>query len=303
MYWTGSTCAVIPSQCPAQLVWNDQQNRCVPSNNVCPSGTYFNGFSCMPYSGCKNGQIWSNALVQCVCPENSFWNGGNCVPCVGGMLYGASGCYCPLGSFFNGTACSKVATKECSSIAYSVLNGQICDCLPGFDKVEESCICTGVVIGLNFCDKCTLKPNSQWNGIICQCNSDYVEVLGRCKPKSETTNPTGVVPANRPRNRCSVGTFFDGFEQKCQLCSDGCLSCKDCYQCQQCRPEYTFHAATKTCLEICGDGKRFSLQCDDGNNVNGDGCSSDCKIEPEYTCSAGSPNSKDLCSKFKPEKI
>lgn len=45
------------------------------------------------------------------------------------------------------------------------------------------------------------------------------------------------------------------------------------------------------------------MQCDDGNNVNGDGCSSDCKIEPEYTCSGGSPNSKDTCKKFKPEKI
>jgi cysteine-rich repeat protein len=29
---------------------------------------------------------------------------------------------------------------------------------------------------------------------------------------------------------------------------------------------------------MCGDGKRFILQCDDGNNEDGDGCSRDCKI-------------------------
>ncbi|CAI2358753.1 unnamed protein product [Moneuplotes crassus] len=41
-------------------------------------------------------------------------------------------------------------------------------------------------------------------------------------------------------------------------------------------------------LVVCGDGKRYSNQgeeCDDGNDVNGDGCASDCKIEPNYDCS------------------
>lgn len=90
------------------------------------------------------------------------------------------------------------------------------------------------------------------------------------------------------------------YEQKCLLCSDGCLSCKNCYDCQQCRPEYNYFAPSKSCVEICGDGKRFSLSCDDGNNINGDGCSSDCQIETGFTCNGGSPNSKDSCSKYKP---
>lgn len=32
------------------------------------------------------------------------------------------------------------------------------------------------------------------------------------------------------------------------------------------------------CVQICGDGKLFQLGCDDGNNENGDGCSSTCKV-------------------------
>jgi TonB family protein len=33
---------------------------------------------------------------------------------------------------------------------------------------------------------------------------------------------------------------------------------------------------------VCGDGARdASEQCDDGNAVNGDGCSSSCRIEPK----------------------
>jgi hypothetical protein len=45
------------------------------------------------------------------------------------------------------------------------------------------------------------------------------------------------------------------------------------------------------------------LACDDGNNVNGDGCSSDCKIEVGYNCIGGSPNSKDACTTFRPSAI
>lgn len=59
---------MISCQCPNQLLWSDSQNRCVPTNNNCPSGAYYNGYTCMPYNQCKNNQIWSNSLAQCVCP-------------------------------------------------------------------------------------------------------------------------------------------------------------------------------------------------------------------------------------------
>lgn len=41
--------------------------------------------------------------------------------------------------------------------------------------------------------------------------------------------------------------------------------------------------------------------CDDGNLVNGDGCSSDCRIEKNFRCEGGSDTTKDICySKIKP---
>ena len=51
-----------------------------------------------------------------------------------------------------------------------------------------------------------------------------------------------------------------------------------------------------SCVEICGDGKNFGLvNCDDGNLIDDDGCSSDCEIEPDWICQRGSPTSADLC--------
>ena len=43
---------------------------------------------------------------------------------------------------------------------------------------------------------------------------------------------------------------------------------------------------------ICGDG-RINVageECDDGNNLNQDGCSSICKIEPGASCNANQPS-------------
>lgn len=54
------------------------------------------------------------------------------------------------------------------------------------------------------------------------------------------------------------------------------------------------------CREICGDGILFDLECDDGNLVDGDGCSSTCQIETNYTCVNGSSTTPSLCSYNKP---
>ncbi len=53
------------------------------------------------------------------------------------------------------------------------------------------------------------------------------------------------------------------------------------------------------CEEVCGDGVRVgnAHECDDGNTVDGDGCSSSCEIETGYHCSGESPASADKCER------
>lgn len=52
------------------------------------------------------------------------------------------------------------------------------------------------------------------------------------------------------------------------------------------------------CFETCGDGILHELDCDDGNNNNKDGCSSNCKVEDGFMCADNSlaPNSRSYCS-------
>ena len=51
------------------------------------------------------------------------------------------------------------------------------------------------------------------------------------------------------------------------------------------------------CIENCGDGKNYGInQCDDGNLIDGDGCSSSCLIEEGWMCYGGSLTTADICS-------
>ena len=48
------------------------------------------------------------------------------------------------------------------------------------------------------------------------------------------------------------------------------------------------------CAPICGDGLRviWAESCDDGGAVDGDGCSTECDLEPGFVCTGGSSTSR-----------
>jgi cysteine-rich repeat protein len=51
-----------------------------------------------------------------------------------------------------------------------------------------------------------------------------------------------------------------------------------------------------SCIPECGDGMVYLDEaCDDGNTMNGDGCSSTCTIEKYYNCKNGSTTHKSDC--------
>ena len=52
----------------------------------------------------------------------------------------------------------------------------------------------------------------------------------------------------------------------------------------------------KECAEICGDGLNLGeFECDDGNLINGDGCSKECNKEFGYECHGGNVSAPDIC--------
>lgn len=116
---------------------------------------------------------------------------------------------------------------------------------------------------------------------------------------------------------CEVGSYVDRIndEVACLPCTPPCKTCfgGDPTQCISCLPNYVLQTTVcvhcsaitgfessyfdpEVCIEICGDGLNYGeYECDDGNNLNGDGCDKDCMIEPGYECEGGDENNRDVC--------
>lgn len=293
-YLEGTKCTPFPQQCLPATIWSG--DRCVSQSGSCPYGTVASGTTCQPYTQCTNGQSWDPSTFQCVCPKGTGWSGKECIICAGGQVWNVwDGCTCPEGYFMAGSICQKPTNNMCRLVpnAYWDSNKQLCLCNPGFSVVGYQCVCKGVEYS-NFCDRCAYRPNSQFYFGICRCNAGFTLVGTQCLPNQNNGNDTP--------DSCSVGTFFDTQQKKCLRCPDGCLKCSDCYTCQMCSPDFNFVAASGLCEEKCNDGKRYILECDDGNLVAGDGCTN-CKIDLGWTCRGGSPNSPDYCVNTKPNKV
>jgi fibro-slime domain-containing protein len=83
----------------------------------------------------------------------------------------------------------------------------------------------------------------------------------------------GTDPTNLPSGCTGENGLFNG---------DGTGCSRTCTKEPTCRNS---SGKTGACSTSCGNGSiEVGEECDDGNQLIGDGCSSDCKIEPGFTC-------------------
>lgn len=107
--------------------------------------------------------------------------------------------------------------------------------------------------------------------------------------------------SNTVCNACGYSLVFTGgacvpncIYSQCTACS---FSIPTGTICTSCNTGYGVITSDPTlCTTVCGDGivMSFAEQCDDGNTISGDGCSSSCIIETFFTCS-NTTNSPSLC--------
>ena len=133
--------------------------------------------------------------------------------------------------------------------------------------------------------------------IDCSLISSQVSWEIRCSTPNTTTNTTNDNGNGGRAPSCPSATYWDEQQLRCLPCISGCSRCVDCDVCITCAAGHTLNATNGQCSEVCGDGRRFTLPCDDGNLVNGDGCSNTCQVESGFFCVGGSPARRDTCSK------
>ena len=117
------------------------------------------------------------------------------------------------------------------------------------------------------------------------------------------------MPLNGRCTSCAPGQYYDQSVSLCLACGTGCQACGAAGNCTNCSAGVLTSGVCLTCesiygpyisqfldpvgcKELCGTGHNHlgTKQCDDGNVVSGDGCSSSCEIEAGYECTQGREN-------------
>jgi cysteine-rich repeat protein len=240
-------------------------------------------------------------------------------------------------------SCTGPAINNCGACASSdhrTINLTTCPCdLNYYDASVSVCVacdptcltCNGILpTNCLSCDSAKLLTPS---GTTCVCASTQTFYGGTCVLCSSlnvgcvaciglacTTcdpdlfrNPDGLGGCT-----CMTGYTLSA-SNLCQTCSSfmtGCSNCTNNVTCLACDATSYFNQTGSNCscflgmiyrggkcFDDCGDGIVVILPCDDGNTVSGDGCSSVCQIETNYSCRNLSPTSPSECSYNQPLSI
>ncbi len=263
---------------------------------VCGDGFLDPGEACdtgadvgTPASGCAAD--CSTAFEGYVCPTA----GKDCTNtwvCGDGKIEGSEQCDEGSANTTAGcVACVKTAGWACT--------------IPGVPCVAAKCG-DGIVAGSEQCDiGTTTQPGC--NTTTCQLQSVTTTVNpgtdGKTQPSSTTVNYTcAYAHAGDAQETCSATSCGNGKVEGSEQCDDGNTKAYDgCSPTCQVEPDCHNNKDAKgnaiqdgTCVAVCGDGLLFNFdadnsgsndeECDDGNKISGDGCSSTCTVEKGYAC-------------------
>lgn len=130
----------------------------------------------------------------------------------------------------------------------------------------------------------------------CICIVGYVRINSQCSlclSKSQYSTGNQICYQLLLKKYCRNNYILNG--GLCLSCSAINISQKGNLNCSVCQNGFTYNGVTCICpyqtingvciSSFCGNKKLDQNQsCDDGNTVNGDGCSSSCIIEQDYYC-------------------
>ncbi|CAD8169663.1 unnamed protein product [Paramecium pentaurelia] len=175
-------------------------------------------------------------------------------------------------------------------------NGICYQCYEKFQILDNQCvgICGDQIIQLN--EECDDGNNVEFDGCFC-CRYSCPQDCSFCQ--------NGICI-----DKCQQGYYF--IDNSCQtICGDSIIvgfeQCEDenniqydgCYQCRYSCPLFCndclngycyncdqgFILSSNICIGVCGDGLlSIQEQCDDGNQIDGDGCSKKCQLETNWIC-------------------
>eukprot|EP00347_Sterkiella_histriomuscorum_P005534 403356244 len=276
--WLGTTCK---STCKDSTYADTNTNQCLMCHYSCE--TCSGGGGPDKCTKCAAGFLKRGSFCVTACADSEYEINGTCVTC-------DSKC----------STCYGTRNDQCYTCAENSITGI------GYFYFNDSCL-----------EKC---PDGYYQ-------DNLRRICKKCNPRCATcisdTFCTSCIygPYQLNNGECTFFTCLDTQyraikpQLACYECDSSCLTCQgeSKFDCLTCKPQNQFQAQqcmscsqqpgmtdpldeTPGCVEICGDGFNYGFfQCDDGNVINGDGCSSKCTIESGFNCTTGSKLAPSVC--------
>ncbi len=246
----------------------------IEGDEACDDGNAQNGDGCSSTCAVEAGYACNTPGSPCTKVDTSV--------CGDGMVNSDEDC--DDGNTVSGDGCSATCTGEL---------GFTCP-TPGAPCVKLEYCGDGVVqpaLGED-CDDGNAVPGDGCSGV-CHTEPGY-----NCAPPAADAAVSAEVCTKiwvcgnghvDPGEACDDGNTVSG-----DGCNADCTQVQSGYTCPKDPTTGAGGACTPAPQSVCGNAQLGpSEQCDDGNKVSGDGCSSTCALEPGYTCNTvGSPCTK-----------
>ncbi|CAD8148757.1 unnamed protein product [Paramecium pentaurelia] len=255
--------------------------------------------TCSDYSICTSCSDFQYRILdlhtkQCICQQGYYDNEQlNCLPC----HYSCSKCN-NSNLISQCTACPNSRQKSAHNI-----DTFECKCRKGyFDDGYLECLSCNNLINPPITHYCYSQCGDliiQWNEECDDGNLDPRDGCNQCfLQNNNCIDNICLICQHNQCLQCKDGYYLNN-DYACSQCSDECLKCElqqnNCTQCKfntlsnekclNCSQEQGFIQIDNQCFSVCGDGIRtYQEYCDDGNQLNGDGCDQYCNVEEGYVC-------------------
>ncbi|CAD8102266.1 unnamed protein product [Paramecium sonneborni] len=297
--------------CPQNCIDCSDNLHCI----ICEKGYYLTETnSCVECQASCENCLSYNICIQC--QQQYFLKDQNCIlcqlscltclseqkctSCANGYYLSNETCnQCPI----NCSKCDQFRCYECEQQSQLFIKECI-NCLNPINKFLNICNYADCQDGIwTYGEQCDNGNSFGCINCILQMGYFCINIYGQPSKCSRCIENCILCDIDNICKKCKDGYFLNSKNQcqqcniECQTClyyPNNCLQCKinnqNYQQCELCESNLGYYTdfENNLCFSKCGDYIATAFeQCDDGNDFNGDGCSSNCQIEDGYYCTNG----------------